>query len=338
MLIERRWKASVVFGAVVAPTVGAWLTWSAIGAREAPDQARNYMSVVTHTPVEMGEVSLLVRLGSRIAGNAFRYLVHTVPSSLKLTTVAGTVVDNALWTILLIGFSTAGMLALYRRWRVASLYLASYGAILLLWPWSIERMLVPVLPLIILAFVGGGWEVLNRLVPRFAPGLLAILVSVLAVESGTAIARIPDCASVDPSGSACQPANRIEYARAARFVRDSLELPGAVVASRAHTFSLQSGRSVVPVYRLMRGEAAGLRNRMQAFGARFVIVGGVSSDDRTLASLIRENCSEFEVIRSFSPTTLLLEPRVEDAEVGVGSCEAIEVNRRSREGLRRGGE
>ncbi|HEV8611897.1 MAG TPA: hypothetical protein VGQ73_00215, partial [Gemmatimonadales bacterium] len=171
-LIERRFRAVAAFGGASALLGGAWLVWTAMAPRGLPGQSyiadaffREPAVSVSgpdsgaagpRAPAARAEPrALLPTLVTRIGRNVRAYAQTGIPSALALPTVKKTAWDNLFWLLVLLGFGVLGLRELWRNLPAGVLLLGSYTLVLLLWPYSIERYFVPVVPLAVLTILLG---------------------------------------------------------------------------------------------------------------------------------------------------------------------------------------
>jgi hypothetical protein len=324
-LLERRWKAAAGLALAATLTVGAWLGWTLVADSDVV--GRSYVADALFDGPAAGPAprppSVVSVLAIRLRNNLVGYGAREVPKAFGLPFVEGTVLDNLLGAGLLATLIAAGALPLWRRWRGAAIYGASYGALLLAWPWVVPRFLVPVLPVMALTAVAGAATLARR--TRVAPALAlgaALMMIVPAAEQDLRLTRAfaDICQRHDPRGSCNRPAHE-GYMEAVAFLRDSLPDGEAVASAKEATIAYLTGRDVLPLYAVLGGDPDGLAARLRDRGVGYALLGSVgTSYDRRFQREVAEGCRGFRVVRAFRSQALLV--RVSPNGSGE-DCEAI---------------
>jgi hypothetical protein len=165
--------------------------------------------------------------------------------ALSLPTIPGTPIDNILWLLLLAVCLAAGLIVLLRRWPAAAWYLLLSGGILMVWPYPIERLFAPLLPILAGTVLVGLQNVVGPVSRRASlavPLLLASILVPLQVRQHLATSSFWYCDRRDPYTIRPAAIRRSEELVAgARFVRDSLETGTAVATYRTATVAHFSG-------------------------------------------------------------------------------------------------
>lgn len=191
----------------------------------------------------------------------------------------GVAVDVIAATIL--ALAAVGWVGRLRTPGVGELMLPLYLAMLLVWPaqWAADRLLLPVLPILLLLAAEGA-AILPGRVPTFARAMTVALVLLLSAPPLLGLFRWGAAcrAADDVSPSPClHPDLRAFFALAA-WTRDRLP-PGSAVLSRKPTFFYYFGGVPGRAYPFTSREGA-LFEEAAAAGARYVVVdrlGAVSS-------------------------------------------------------------
>jgi hypothetical protein len=224
--------------------------------------------------------------------------------------IEGMAIDNALLLAVWGALAVVGFVALWKRWRVAAVYVAYYGGVLLIWPFHLIRFLTPNLPILFLAIAAGAWEAGGRLVParRWIP-----LVAITALLSVTGVARQGQLLeqrmacdrSLDPPSRDCVPAEVASFLAAARFARTSLPPAAIVVAGKDAAFAYLSGRRTLSTADVLEGPVDSVRERLRNAGVDYLYVGRVHIADPRLARALLPVCSELDLVGAFEPHSYL---------------------------------
>jgi hypothetical protein len=165
--------------------------------------------------------------------NAIHYGTRYLPSFLGIPRLADTSIDNVVWVVVQLLLLSVGTLVFWRKSRVVALFVFLYGGLLLVWPWGISRLLIPLLPYLLAALLIGAYQ-LTRSLPAVARGAaLAALVLLLSVGAVRGVlardARARACERNNPIPSEqCYNVEARSIASAALFLREHAP-PGSVV-------------------------------------------------------------------------------------------------------------
>jgi hypothetical protein len=361
-VVERRRRAAFVFALVGVLCVGGWFVRARIaagaamagqsyiadalstrfratperdtvarGGRDsspapgvtAPTSATPPSGLVTSIPAF---VSTVVK---RIIYNTPAYLSRRVPSVLAFPTIPGTTVDNWLWLVLLVLLGGIGLFELSRRLPGAALYLGCFGGALLVWPYSLPRFLVPVIPLLLLVLFLG----LGRLVKRRSGALAGTLLSLLAlvlVASGfsqvrrelAAMARCDRSAPYTSEG--CFDQVERGFFEAVRQADREAPAGAVFMSPKMATVYFLTGRRSIDELRATRLGPEELRQHLKDFGVQYILFSRIHLDQKWLAERLQSSCGEWEVRAEYAGGALLLR-RAEDQppEPARATCEAL---------------
>lgn len=330
-LLERRWRGVAWLAVAAALTVGPWLVWSA----KAPvrDSQRSYAADVTARPAGQG-TGPLGTLAHRIAVNAPEYGVRQLPATLPVPAVRDTLVDNWVAMILIVACGAVGMVELWRRWRAAAIYLLCYGALLLIWPWALDRFLVPVVPLFIVAMVAGA-----AAAGRAERGVwrVALLAVVVAGIGGAAIAEdvgglrtVSACDRAQPLDSAgCYNPDQRSFFAAARYAAHSTPSDALfAIAGKQGDFYYLSGRRTVPNVAAGRGNPVQQLANLRAAGVQYLLATHVSGSDSPFGLWLGRVCDDVRLVKAFPPRTYLFRVAIGEGSDPTGAtCRATTAYR-----------
>lgn len=327
LALERRWRSAAWLSGVSGVVLGAWLAWTLsaphryVGASYAAD-------LVAGT---RGRTSLIGTFVRRISRNSLAYLGPIVPWRLPLPTVRGTLVDNMVDSIVALVGLGAGILALWRRWRVAALYLLSTAALLGAWTWAVPRFVVPVLPVIVAAFLLGWMLLASRTASRHGVGAMIALSAVLTVtgaaRSTEMVRERQACSSLtlrDPAASRpCISTDQVSYFRALAYVRDHLPTGSVVLTAKPEPFYFYTGRRTVPYFQAIATAPDRFVPFLRSEGGGYVLLGSLrASEIRELLARMEANCDSFRLVRRFPPRTYLFQLKSVDAGSSIDSTQS----------------
>ena len=309
-LVERRWKALGALIGLAAVTVVPWMVWTFV----APAQflGRSYAADARAGITESGP-GPLATLAFRLQSNGAQYATRIIPNSFPVPTIEGTVLDNVFWLGVWLGLTALGLFAIWKRSKAVTLYTLCYLGLLLIWVWSEDRFLAPIVPLLVLAVVAGAWEIGKPLGERrWIP--VAALTAVFCASglwAQTAFLRMRAACdrSVDPPTLGCEPAERASFVEAARWAGASLPAGAGVATGKDASFAYLSGLPVVPAAPLVREPPEYFRQRMKEVGADYLLIGRVHAEDFQLANALLPLCDQVVVVREFAANTYLLRLR-----------------------------
>lgn len=347
-LLERRWRAASILALCAALTVGPWLVWTFTAPNQNPD--RSYASdaafgltdSLQRAPGPQSATTSGTRpdgpprlakvpeaLARRVAANAQTYATRELPWVLPAASVPGTTVDNWVWLVAVVLFGAAGLRQLWQRWRVAALFLACYGALLLVWPWAIPRLLIPIVPLIILTLLVGAWVLGSRLGRRgwIVPVTLGALIAFTAIARN--LTRLEQASACDRSRATSSPAcfsdDQLGFFSAAGHARTVTDSAARfALGSKWSTFGYYARREVLPFRATPGMSGEQIVDSLAAAGVGHVLLAHLSSNDVAFGRLLRPSCDRLALVGVFNSQTLLFELRERAAaDTTGGGCAAL---------------
>jgi hypothetical protein len=329
----RRFAPVAALGGAAVATAGAWLVWTAL----APGKlvGASYAADFTQAGVGGGPALLpfIGVLGTRIAANVPAYLGITVPSLLPLPALPRNPVDNLLGAGLTALGLLAGLLVLWRRWRVAALYLVATAIILAIWPWHVERFIMPLLPLLVSAVVIGAGDLAARRRPAWRvpamAGLAAVLILTGAAQSAAAVSSAARCErGQHPPAPSCVSPDQSSYFAALDFVRTSLPEDAVLLSTKRATAYYYSGRRQIAWQTAFAAGPDGLVDLLRSRGVEHVILASLHwADLGQLPAVLEPNCGAFTLVRHFPPRTYLLRLRSPEEPDDGSGCAAVAEHR-----------
>ena len=347
-LLRRQWRAFVALSVAAALTVGPWLVWTLVAPHKvagrsyiadatlltpAPQPPESGAAVPDTTPTPEpqqvtppsppGLGSVLI---GRVKQNLPAYAVVSL-GILALPSVAGTRVDNLLWLIVIVSFGAVGLWGLWRWWTGACLALLCHGALLAFWPYVLERYLVPVLPLAMIALTFGASRIGTRF-PRVKGGVVlpaalaaALLAGAVPLVRGMRT-RASECRStIAEQRSRCGSPEERAFFEAAAFIASSTPETARFLAAKEGAFYYYAHRQVVPIYGVLGGDVKDILPYLAENEAEYVFLSHLKVDEWVIARPLEAICSDLDLVHSWGATTLLL--RVDKGAADQAACEAI---------------
>lgn len=304
LLLERRWRPATVFSGLLLFVVVAVSLW--LRARAMPELAADYITDAAETATRSSPNPLAI-VSSRVIANAPGY-AGTLLWVLSVPTVGGTIIDNLTWLVITCAALAAGLLAFWRRWKIVTLFVTIYSALLLAWPWVIGRFLVPLLPLIALAFLAGAYMLVNRWGARVASMTVIALAATIAItglsRSASRIAVRSRCdreqAMQSPS---CFNADQLAFFAAARYVAEHTPPSSIVMAVNEGTFFYVAQRRLVLVDSLTVRPSEHAASFLRHEKVSYAVIGHVGIDSPTFAERLLSACDHLEPMAEFPPRT-----------------------------------
>ena len=326
-LIRRRLRWVLVLMVAASVTVGAWLTWTVI----APERTVRRSYVDDAVNVRAADGSLARTIIQRVERNVSTYVGQSSLTELALPVTPRTRVDNVAWVAALGGLLVLGLISARRRWTALVWFLAVYGALLAVWAYTLERFLDPLLPpLIALVVVGAGVGsgVFVRRVWRGVPVLVAATLIVFALgEDGRLVASANDC---DRARVNCTRPDALDYLDAVAYLAQHSPADARVITSKAPTLYYHAKRQTLFWDEVIAQPPDSLDALIRRYRVSFVLTTPVYSDHVTLVRLAHRDCGRLDLVRAFSPQTLLLAVRPEGAPPDPTSRACVALERAER--------
>ena len=321
LLARKRWRAAAVALLASALVIGGWVAYSAHTAARTPLSSTYLDNLRQLDAVSSGARGGLVAQMSRNARAYYQILFGL----LGVPTVAGTWVDNVIWVAGLGSCGVVGLAALVRRWTGVAVHLVLAVGLLLLWPWPLDRLLLPLLPLLLVTLLVGAWSLTRRFGPRVQDVTLGLLIVPLALTG--LVARLTHdtnhrCDHQDPySDPRCFSAGARDLVAAARLVRDSSGSNAVVATGLTATVFYFSGHPTLPLYSVPWPQTTADSLELPTRGADLLLLTTLLSRDRRTARALLPGCDRFAVNWRSPPSTLILSQR----RLGSGgdACDAL---------------
>lgn len=302
--VRARWRQIAVAAFASAALVAAWISYIVLASDRNP-----LPSYLDDLPSISG--SLPAQL-VRMARNAGYYFSSTVPDSLGLPTIPGTIVDNLLWMLVWAGLGAVGLVVFFQRWRPAALFLVGTGLLICGWTWRVDRFLVPVLPSIVGVIMVGGHAVARRLRPRWGTAgqvVLAVALSVSAITNHwERSARTRNCDRADPFADAtCYPLEQRDFAATARLARDLLPPVAVIASARPASQYYLSGLVSIPLAQLARIDRPERSVPLAESPATHLMLTRLTTiEARAAESILLQQCRQLQLVARAPTGGLLL--------------------------------
>jgi len=322
-LIRRRYRWVLVFAAAATVTVGAWLAWTVVAP--ARGVRRSYVDDAVN--IRVGDGSLRSTMEQRLKRNITTYVGQSIVTQLALPLTPRTRLDNVGWVLAISALLTVGLISAWGRWNAVIWYLGTYGALLVAWAWAIERFVGPVLPLLIaLVVIGAGLasSVLARHRRWLPPGIVALVLAGFALrEDARLVTRALEC---DRARVDCALPRELDFVDAVTYLASHSAPDARVITPKAATLYYHSKRQALYWDEVVNLPLDSFDGFLRQERVSHIITTPVYSDGPAIVRLSRRDCARLDLLRAFSPQTLLLAVRPEGAPPAPESaaCRALE--------------
>jgi hypothetical protein len=302
-LWTRRQRGTLVAWAITSLLiVGGWFAYAEIARANAA--SRSYASQFVGLSLQSG--GQFLRLAGRLWKHFVDYATRHIPYTMSLPSIPGTLLDNLAWLVLNTVVITAGFVVFWRKWRPAALYFLIYFGFVMIWPFEDGRLLIPMIPLVLLAFLLGARWLTGLLPLRARTPVMGILVALPALGAlqgaSERFSRYRECDRAAPYTSpGCYDDARLTMAAGAEYLKRHAA-PGAIVLTREPaSINFLSGHLTEPVGVLFSGPPATALDTLRARNIQFVLV-----TRPWMARRLLDSCGSLQFEAEFPPDALVL--------------------------------
>jgi len=299
---RRRWRTAAAMALAATVFVGGWLAWTSLAPRR---EVR--LSYIDDAVRPVGNAPSLASIfAKRLKYNVPTYITQVSLTLVPVPLTRQTVLDNAGWVLLLGSCFLVGWFSAWKRWHAAAIYFVTYCGLLAVWPYLLDRFLVPVVPLALAFVVIGATTIAQRLgrwqnIPVAA---LGTLLAFFALRADTAM--VDKAYSCDRTRVDCAPPVSLDYLDASRVAGKITPPSARFVAPKSSTLYFHSGRQAVFWEEAVRQDSASFVPYLRRNGVTHILSTPVYGDYETILALVESSCMQFAVVRSFSPHTSIL--------------------------------
>jgi hypothetical protein len=323
-LTTRRFRRVAAFAGGVLITLGVWFAWTALAGPQVP--GRSYVGDVASSLAEPGGAAGRIQF---YAGRVAAVLTRRVPSALAVPTIEGTGVDNALWLFVTVLFGGTGAWFVWRRSPCIPLYATTMLLLMVIWPYSLTRFLIPLVPVLVLLVLVGIMAAGRSFPPVVTTSLAAALTMLLAgagwARTADLAERMAECERASAVTSpGCYNEDQRSFFAAARFAADSTPADAVFLTAKEAAFAYYASRRVVYPGAFSR-DPAGLLAALQRLGVRYIVLGkNAEIEPGFLASALERFCDRLELVASFPPRTYLFKVSGDSVPRSPGgACQAV---------------
>jgi hypothetical protein len=320
---RRRWREAATVALAATVFVGGWLAWTSLAPRR---EVR--MSYIDDAVRPTGDTpSLAGTIATRLASNVPAYVTQVSLTLVPVPVTRRTILDNVGWVLVLGTCFLVGWFAAWKRWHAAAVYMGVYCGLLAVWPYLLDRFLVPVIPLA-LAFVVIGAATLATRMGRWrdVPVVsLSALLAFFALRADTdLVIKASDC---DRTRVDCAQPISLDYVDASRLAATITPPTARFIAPKAGTLYLHGGRQSVFWEEVVRQDTASFLPYVRQNGVTHVLLSPIYADYETVLRLVEHDCMRFAIVHSFSPHTAIFAFRDSAATAAEGERACAFVRR-----------
>jgi hypothetical protein len=321
---RRQWRAVAVALAMTGVFVGGWIAWTSFAPRR--EVRLSYIDDAVR-PAAASEPSLVRVFVGRLTTNVPTYAAQVSLTHLSVPVTPRSKWDNVGWFVVLGGLFFVGVLSAWKRWNAAVVYLVGYCTLLALWPYLLERFVVPMVPLALTFIVIGASTVGAWLHDRrdLTVAIVAVVLAFFALRADAGlVAAALDC---DRSRTACASANSLDFVDASRLAGTLTPPTARFQSPKNATVYYHGGRQTVFWEEAVRQDSASFLAYLRGNGVTHILSTPVYGGYNKIRRLVEAHCSRFALVRSLSPQTLILAFRDSAATESEGSRACLFVRR-----------
>jgi hypothetical protein len=299
---RRRWREAIALAVAATVLVGGWLAWTVLAPRREVRLSYIDDAVRPVTPT----LTLANTITKRLADNVPTYITQSSLTLVPLPVTPRTVADNVAWVVVLGSLFLAGWFSAWKRWQAAAVYVVAYCGLLAIWPYLLERFLVPIVPLA-MTFLAVGAAALGSRLGRWRDvPLVALGASFATFGLRAEAATVDKMAWCDRTSVDCAAPISLDYLTAARAAKAITPPTARFIAPKGATLYFHGARQTVFWEEAVRQDTSSFLQYLRHEGVTHVLATPVYGDYVTLLRLVRHDCHRFAVARSVSPHTMIL--------------------------------
>ena len=328
---QRRWAAAAALALLTVATGGYWAWYSA----RAPQSQERALYVADFQKVLAIDESPIRAAGQRVRYKAEELTIDELPTALAIPVLRGQVIDNAIGALVIVALLPLGILLLWRLSKPAAAILLAYGALYVVWPYGMVRLIIPLVPLILVALFLAA-EYLGSMVrrPWAGPAAVASLGAYFALGAAIRLAserHVYDGCVKDTAPrnqAACFPREEDwAFMQAAAYVKDQGR-PGSVVfTDKDAAFYYLTGHKTENANVLIKEDSSTIADVLRDRGVEWVVTSYVGPLRHQMGSLLAKACHEFELVRQFDVHTAVMRLR-QVPDTSNTACESLAIWRR----------
>lgn len=290
---------------ILAGCVAAWFGYTIWAGQDG--LGHTYADDILHVVPDL----FSLEWARHVAVTGRHYFARAATNQFGVPRIEGTILLSLAWGVMLLGFGLAAAGVLWKRWRALIWVVAAHLAILLAFPWGVDRYFTPLVPWIIVIVLLGATELGRRRGMR-RPELAGIaLAGLLVIVGGTtavrrAVAQVA-CRAGDPATDLrCVEPATADFVRAIRYLNDSLPENVVVASAQPATIFVMTGRRGVPIERLK-----GTTEKVAPQGPVDLVLLSTISSNHDMFRALQSRCDQFEVVGPSTSSSILVRRRAD---------------------------
>ncbi|HKS05467.1 MAG TPA: hypothetical protein VJR92_04065 [Gemmatimonadaceae bacterium] len=331
LLPRRAPRELALYAVACALIVGGWMGYASLVKDR--DVSQTYVRDLAGSDAAADPTGAVKRIATRSFNGAKTLATRTFMWTLAVPTIEGTAIDNAAWLGAISLLLLVGVFLLWHRWRALAAFLVLYGGLLVAWPYTQDRLVGVVVPLIFLTMLLAARALADRLPRRVGLAAISTFVVLLGfgnVQRGFARdAERQQCDRALPYLSA--PCYDVpERARGARtlytageFIRTHSNPDDVVVASKPASVYFLTGRRTLSARNAQPIPDSSLVTSLRARNVRFVLVTFYfEGEDGGVARGLLPDCGAVRIEANLLPDALVLS-LPDSAAASPNACAAL---------------
>jgi hypothetical protein len=315
LLPRRAPRELALYALACALVVGGWMGYASLAADR--DMSQTYVRDLAGSDAGADPTAALKRIATRSWNGAHTLATRTFMWTLATPTVEGTAIDNAAWLGIISVLLLVGVFLLWNRWRALAAFLVVYCLLLVAWPYTQDRLVGVVVPMIFLTMLLAARSLADRLPQRVGVAAISTLVVLLAIGNAQrGFGRDAERQHCDRTLPYLSPAcyDVPERARGARtlytageYIRTRSKPGDVVVASKPASVYFLTGRRTLGARNAQPIPDSSLINSLRARNVRFVLVTFYfEGEDGGVARGLLPDCRAVRVEANLLPDALVL--------------------------------
>ena len=305
----------LTYAVAAAFVVGGWMGYATLVKDR--DVSSTYVRDLAGSDAGADPTAALKRIATRSFDGTMVLATRTLTWTLAMPTIEGTSIDNAAWLGAICVLLLAGVVLLWNRWRAMSAFLVLYGMLLVAWPYTQDRLVGVVVPMIFLAMLLGARTLAERLPRRVGVAAVAVLVALMALGNAQrglgrdAERRQCDRALPYTSAPCYDVPERARGARmlytAGEYLRTHSNSDDVIVASKPASVYFLTGRRTLGARNAQPVPDSSLAKSLRARNIRFVLLTFYfEGEDGGVARGLLPDCRAVRVEANMLPDALVL--------------------------------
>jgi hypothetical protein len=327
-LWKRRYRRASCLAVAAVLFVGGWLAFSALAPGQVP--GRSYLAdAALHTGGSGVLRTVLARVwAARVYGRYFYW--QLAPA------VGGTWLDDLVAVPVVVAGLAWGLRVLCARWPAALAFMVPYAAVLLVWPYTVERFLAPLVPFVIVTMVVGIDALAASIRPSLRrPALVIALAFLISAGAPATYQRVEARYACDRStrfpGDGCLDRSGTGFFQAARYVSRHVPPDALFAAVGPAVLFYATGHQSVNVSSALAQSPPDFMQFLRDHHVSHILLApvtafseGAPTGGTPLPEMVRANCRQLQLESSFAGDAYLFRVGPATERFDNGACQAAQ--------------